>query len=127
MRPRASVALALALLAPELSAQIGGPPPPTRDSATVVSGEQYAAGGLFMTFMGRGYRNLWTTPIKVPVADLATWGGGGLTPFDVGGGLTTKTLHLRGADGRRYVLRSVDKTIGALEEDLQGTPVEAVL
>ena len=127
MRSHASVVLALALLAPGLSAQVGGPPPPTRDSATVVSGEQYAAGGLFMTFMGRGYRNLWTTPIKVPVADLATWGGGGLTPFDVGGGLTTKTLHLRGADGRRYVLRSVDKTIGALEEDLQGTPVEAVL
>ena len=127
MRSLASVVLTLSLLVPRLSAQIGGPPPPTRDSATVVSGAQYEAGGLFMTFMGRGYRNLWTTPIKVPVADLATWGGGGLTPFDVGGGLTTKTLHLRGADGRRYVLRSVDKTIGALGEDLEGTPVDAIL
>jgi len=80
-----------------------------------------------MTFMGRGYRNLWTTPIRVPVADLAQWGGGGLTPFDVGGGMTTQTLHLRGVDGRRYVLRSVDKTPGALGEELQGTPVEAIM
>ena len=119
--------LSCSLLAPPLSAQAGGPAPPTRDSVTVVSGQQYEAGGLFMTFMGRGYRDLWTTPIRVPVADLSRWGGGGLTPFDVGGGQTTQTLHLRGADGRRYVLRSVDKSPGALGEELQGTPVEAII
>ena len=123
----APVVLAFLLLPPGLSAQAGGPPPPTRDSATVVSGEQYEAGSVFMKFMGRGYRNLWTTPIRVPVADLAQWGGGGLTPFNVGGGMTTQTLHLRGVDGRRYVLRSVDKTPGALGEELQGTPVEEIM
>ena len=122
-----SVVLAFSMVAPPLSAQADGPPPPTRDSATVVSGGQYEAGGLYMTFMGRGYRNLWTTPIRVPVADLARWGGGGLTPFDVGGGMTTQTLHLRGVDGIRYVLRSVDKTPGELGEELQGTPVEAIM
>ena len=122
-----SVVLAFSMVAPPLSAQADGPPPPTRDSATVVSGGQYDAGGLYMTFMGRGYRNLWTTPIRVPVADLARWGGGGLTPFDVGGGMTTQTLHLRGVDGIRYVLRSVDKTPGELGEELQGTPVEAIM
>ena len=127
MRPLASIVLALSLLAPPLSAQAGGASPPTSDSVTVVSGEQYEAGSLFTAFMGGGYRSLWTTPIRVPVADLAQWGGGGLTPFDIGGGMTTKTLHLRGADGRRYVLRSVDKTVGALGEDLQGTPVEAIM
>ncbi len=127
MRRFVSVVLACSLLAPSLSAQAGGPAPPTSDSVTVVSGQQYEAGGLFMTFMGRGYRDLWTTPIRVPVADLSLWGGGGLTPFDVGGGLTTQTLHLRGADGRRYVLRSVDKFPGALGEELQGTPVEALI
>ena len=122
-----SVVLACSLLAPPLSAQAGGPAPPTSDSVTVVSGEEYEGGGLFMTFMGHGYRDLWTTPIRVPVADLSRWGGGGLTPFDVGGGMTTRTLHLRGADGRRYVLRSVDKSPGALGEELQGTPVEAIM
>ena len=119
--------IACSLLDPPLSAQAGGPAPPTSDSVTVVSGQQYEAGGLFMTFMGRGYRDLWTTPIRVPVADLSRWGGGGLTPFDVGGGQTTQTLHLRGADGRRYVLQSVDKSPGALGEELQGTPVEAII
>jgi len=50
-----------------------------------------------------------------------------LTPFDGGGGMTTRTLHLRGADGRRYVLRSVDKSVGALGEELQGTPVKSIM
>ena len=127
MRPFASVVLALPLLTSGLSAQVAGPPPPTRDSVTVVAGEEYEASGLFTSFMGRGHRNLWTTPIRVPVADLAQWGGGGLTPFDVGGGATTQTLHLRGADGTRYVLRSVHKIIRDLEEELEGTPVESVL
>ena len=70
MRWLLSVVLALSLLAQPLSAQGGGPPPPTSDSVTVISGQQYEAAGLFMTFMGRGYRDLWTTPIRVPVADL---------------------------------------------------------
>ena len=127
MRLFASVVLAFLLLAPGASAQAGDPAPPTRDSMTVVAGQQYEAGGLFTAFMGQGYRSLWTTPIRVPVADLSRWGGGGLTPFDIGGGMTTRTLHLRGADGNRYVLRSVDKTPGELGEELQGTPVEAVM
>ena len=126
MRLFASVLLALPLLAPGLGAQVG-PPPPTSDSATVVAGEEYEASGLFTTFMGSGYRNLWATPIRVPVADLARWGGGGLTPFDVGGGATTQTLHLRGVDGVRYVLRSVHKTISDLQNELIGTPVQSVL
>ena len=77
MRPLASVVLALSLLAPGLSAQVASPPPPTRDSVTVVAGEEYEASGLFKTFMGGGYRNLWITPIRVPGAYLALWGGGG--------------------------------------------------
>ncbi len=44
-----------------------------------------------------------------------------------GGGMTTQTLHLRGADGRRYVFRSVDKTPIDLIEDFEGTPLAAIL
>ena len=61
-----SVVWAGLLLAPPLSGQAGRPAPPTSDSVTVVSGEEYEAGGLFMTFMGHGYRDLWITPIRVP-------------------------------------------------------------
>ncbi len=121
--------LALAALhVPAVRAQVVPPPSPAEDSATVVPGAGYAAGALYASLMGQGYRQLWTTAIRVPVADFATLGGGGLTPLRVGGGMTTQTLHLRGADGHRYVFRSVDKAAGqALDEEFRGTPVEAVL
>ena len=90
---------AFPLLAPGLAAQADRQGLAARDSVTVVPGAHYQARGFFAYFMGRGYRDLWTTGIRVPVVDLRSWGGGGLTPFDVGGGTTTQTLHLRGADG----------------------------
>ena len=76
--------------------------------------------------MGGGHRDLWTTAIWVPVADLATLGGG-LTPDRVGGGTTTRTLHLYGIDGRHYVFRSVDKNPIDLVGEFEGTPLAAIL
>lgn len=111
--------LALATGAGGVAAQIP-------DSVTVVPGPQYRAGPLYRLFMGAGYRELWTAPIRVPVADLTALGGG-LTAVRVGGGMTTRTLHLDGRDGRRYVLRSVDKVPADLLEDFVGTPIEAIL
>ena len=108
------------------AAQVVPPPAPTLDSVAVVPGAAYGARALYQTLMGNGYRKLWTTPIRVPVANMGTLGGG-LTPIELGGGTTTQTLHLRGADGRRYVFRSVDKTPRELTEDLEGTPAEAIV
>ena len=118
---------AFPLLAPGLAAQADRQGLAARDSVTVVPGAHYQARGFFAYFMGRGYRDLWTTGIRVPVVDLRSWGGGGLTPFDVGGGTTTQTLHLRGADGFRYVLRSVDKSLADLPVEFEGTPAEDLL
>ena len=112
--------VASVLAASNSKAQVVPPPLPAQDSVTVIPGEVYEAGALFRALSGSGYRNLWTTPIRVPVADLSTLGGGGLTAVEVGGGTTTQTLHLRGADGHRYVFRSVDKTPIELIEDLEG-------
>ena len=122
-----ALSLFATIVVPGLRAQVDPPPLPTDDSVTVVAGAAYAAGGLYKSLMGHGYRELWTTPIRVGVADLASLGGGGLTPFRVGGGATTTTLHLRGRDGQRYVLRSVYKSLRALAEEFQDTPVEAIL
>ena len=108
------------------AAQVVPPPAPTLDSVTVIPGAVYGASALYRTLMGSGYRKLWTTPIRVRVANMGTLGGG-LTPIELGGGTTTQTLHLRGADGRRYVFRSVDKTPRELTEDLEGTPAEAII
>ena len=121
------VLVASFLAASNSKAQVVPPPPPTQDSVTVIPGGIYEAGAIYRALSGGGYRNLWTTPLQVPVADLSTLGGGGLTAVEVGGGMTTQTLHLRGADGHRYVFRSVDKTPTELIEDLEGTPAAAII
>ena len=105
--------------------------PPERlvpgDTVAVIPGPDYGASAVRGWFMGYGYRELWTTPIRVEVADLDRLAGG-LTAFRVGGGMTTATLHLRGADGRRYVFRSVDKRAGrGLAAEFQGTVYESIL
>jgi hypothetical protein len=109
-----------------LAGEATGQLPRSGDTVLVAPGAHYTAGPLYRAFMGSGHRELWTTPVRVPVADLSTLGGG-LEPQRVGGGMTTRTLHLGGADGRRYVLRSVDKEPADLLEDFVGTPIEAIL
>jgi hypothetical protein len=56
---------------------------------------------------GGNWRDLWTTPVRVPVLDLDTFAGG-LEPEDTGG-RQSRTLHFEGEDGRKYIFRSVDK------------------
>jgi len=119
MRTVTGVLSALALLAPARGA--------AQSDTVVTPGARYEAGGFRSFFAGAGYRALWATPIRVPLADLDRLGGG-LTPLRLGGGMTTETLHLMGRDGRRYVLRSVDKSVGlGLSEELRGTLFEALL
>ena len=102
-------------------------PPVIPDSVTVIPGARYASSGLVKFFAGAGHRDIWAVPLKVEVADLATFGGG-LAPLRLGGGMTTRTLHVLGGDGKRYVCRSVDKYAGqGLTEELRGTIYEAIL
>jgi hypothetical protein len=75
---------------------------------TVTPNPEYSAGGLHRLFFGDHNRELWTLPIRVPELDLGTFAGG-LTPLQRGGGFQTRSLRLRGADGREYAFRSVDK------------------
>jgi hypothetical protein len=94
-----------------------------QQTATVTAGEQYRAGGLHRWLAGSTYRDLWTAPVSVPVLDLGTFAGG-LTPTETGGGHQTRSLRLRGADGRIYAFRSVNKFPGSgLHPDLRGTVV----
>ena len=78
------------------------------DSVTVVPGSQYRKSGLYRAIFGRHYRDLWTTAVRVPVLDLAGFGGG-LRPLKKGGGQQTTSLRFIGGDGRQYTFRSVDK------------------
>ncbi|HEX6912586.1 MAG TPA: BamA/TamA family outer membrane protein, partial [Longimicrobium sp.] len=82
-----------------------------QDSVRVAAGARYRAGALTRMLLGRSYRALWAAPMEVPVLDLATYAGG-LTPTETGGGNQTLSLRFRGADGREYGFRSVDKDPG---------------
>lgn len=96
-------------------------------SAVVVPAARYAAGPIKRWFFGTYYRDIWTTPIEVPVIDLEKTAGG-LTPLDRGGGNQTSTLHLKGGDGHYYDLRSVDKSVRrSLPEKYHGTLIEHIL
>jgi len=97
--------------APAPGRAVPAPPPPTAaapESVTVVPGPEYRASGIRRLFGGARYRAVWTTPIRVRVMDLERFAGG-LTPLYHGGGEETVSLHMRGADGIEYVLRSIDK------------------
>src|SRR5688572_14962526 len=101
--------------------------PVYRDSITVVVGPEYAKPGMHEFFFGDNYRTLWDTAVRLPVLDLNATAGG-LTPVRRLGGLQTRVLALRGADGRSYTFRGLEKEVsGLIEEDLQGTVVEDLL
>ena len=78
------------------------------DSVTIAPGPEYVATSAERFFFGNHYRDLWTTPIRVPVLDLETFGGG-LTPVRAHQGSQTKSLRFEGKDGRQYAFRLVDK------------------
>ena len=99
-------------------------------TVVVVPNEHYRVGWVGRIFLGSNWRDLWTTPIQVPVLDLGSFDGG-LTPDREGGGLQTKSLHFRSASGRHWDFRSLDKDptrvlepdirqslLGALAQDL---------
>jgi hypothetical protein len=93
----------------------------TSDSATVVPGPEYRAGWFTRFLVGSGYRDLWTTPIRVPVLDMDHFAGG-LTVFKTGStGGQTWSLHTVGADGSEYLLRSLDKHVKLAPEVASGT------
>lgn len=87
---------------------LAGPVRAQDSVVSVAAGPQYGTGWLHRLFFGQHYRNLWTTPMEARVLDLATFAGG-LEVTRRGGGQQTKSLRFRGADGRQYQFRSIDK------------------
>jgi len=114
--PRVLTAAALALLPSLATAQTG-------ESARVAAGAQYAHPPLPESLLGESYRNLWATPVRVPVLDLRGFAGG-LTPTGTGGGNQTESVRFRGANGREYAFRLVNKNqTRGQSPDIQGTLV----
>ncbi|MFY0598285.1 MAG: metallophosphoesterase [Cyclobacteriaceae bacterium] len=59
-------------------------------------------------WLGVNYRELWETPVEIPVFDIGAEHGG-LKVLKMGGGFQTRSLRMEAEDGRQYVLRSLDK------------------
>ncbi len=75
----------------------------------VVAGD-YQANSFERFFAGDHWRDLWITPVKVPVLDVNEYAGG-LTPIEKGGGQQTSSLKFIGGDGKEYRFRSINKDV----------------
>lgn len=80
----------------------------TEKTQKVVAGDKYEASGIHQWFLGRDYRDLWTMPVEVEVLDLQKFAGG-LEPQFRFGRKQTLGLAMKGADGRNYSFRGLDK------------------
>ncbi len=66
------------------------------------------ANGIHRWLLGENYRREWSMEVRLPVVHLSTWRGG-LRPEKIGGGMETKSLRVIDAEGREWVIRSVEK------------------
>lgn len=99
----------------------------SQETRTVTAGEHYRAGSFHRFLLGADYRNLWSTPIEVPVLDLQSFAGG-LRPVRRVGGQQTLGLAMKGADGRDYTFRGIDKDPSEiLPPEFHGTIVDRLL
>lgn len=116
----ASVITVTALASFDVGAQKAKQNPASKDSVVVKANGRYGASGVHRLMMGDGYRDVWATPIKVPVLDLKTYAGG-LKATEVGGTAQTKSLRLVGANGWTYTFRPVYKDRLAFLEPFENT------
>jgi len=82
------------------------------DSVWARAGYHYNQHGwFFRRLVGPHHRAVWAAPVRVPVFRLASAdkAAGTFTPTKLGGGFQSTSLTLEAADGRPYVLRSLDK------------------
>ncbi len=78
------------------------------DAVTVAAGPYYKRGKFVTFFLGEKQRELWTTPVEVPVFRYKSFKGG-LTPKKPGGGDQTISIKLEDSQERKWALRSVNK------------------
>jgi hypothetical protein len=83
----------------------------SQDSVIVSASEKYEAPSLLnVILIGRNYRQIWATPVKMKLFDI-TKEKGGLKATELGGGFQTKSLRLKDKNGIEWVLRTVDKDV----------------
>jgi hypothetical protein len=82
-----------------------------QDSVIVSASDKYVGPSLLnVVLIGKNYRHIWSTPVKMKMLDITTEKGG-LKPTELGGGFQTKSLRLKDKKGIEWVLRTVDKDV----------------
>ena len=79
-----------------------------KDTLFAASELYHERSNFHLKMFGENYRNEWATKINVPFFDIGSEKGG-LKIIKRGGGHQTISLRLEAADGKQYVLRSMDK------------------
>ncbi len=91
------------------------------DSTIAAASYKYRISSSKYKWLGKNYRNIWETPVHLPVFDIGNKNGG-LSVIKRGGGQQTYSLRLENSNGNQFVLRSIDKYVeGALPQDLHNT------
>ncbi|MGI9542262.1 MAG: metallophosphoesterase, partial [Cyclobacteriaceae bacterium] len=96
-------------------------------SQTLAAGSEYKASKFKESWLGKHYRDSWTTSVTVPSLNLDTTFQG-LVPYQKGGGRQTTSLKFKAGNGGEYVFRSVNKDpTKALDFELRETIVGTVV
>ncbi len=110
-----------------LAALTGLALPAAAQTVTEAPSPGYQAGALKRALFGPEYRELWTSPIAVPILILDSLSPG-LRPVSRSGGEQTLGLRLRATDGREFFFRSLDKDpSAALPPELRHTIISDVI
>lgn len=70
--------------------------------------EKYHPTGWKNFWMGSGYRDAWSEPVKAPLLNISEYDGG-MKPYAIGGGLQTMSVKLKSNNGKKYAFRVLDK------------------
>ena len=100
----------------------------TKDSITIAISPVYdSVSNAHRFFLGESYRKLWAAPVRMRILDLRKEHGG-MTVLQLGGGMQTRSLRLKSADGREWALRTVQKyPERGLSEKLRKTVVKDIV
>ncbi len=95
------------------------------DSVVTNAGKEYEASAVERLVIGDLYRRVWRLPIRLPVVDLDTLGGGARLE-ETTGGLQTFGARFETESGIVYQFRSIVKDgTAAVPEPLRETPIAA--
>ncbi|HYN80720.1 MAG TPA: hypothetical protein VES88_04405 [Gemmatimonadaceae bacterium] len=120
-----AIGLLLSIYSPTSALSQATSSPPAIKDTVVAASTAYEAGGLHRALLGDNYRDLWETPISVPVLDLRRFAGG-IKPTKMGGGKQSNNLRFMAPDSSEYVFRPIYKRLLSMPDYFDGTIIKSI-